>query len=55
MEKSRVELFEMVWSKPMTHLSKELGISDVGLRKICFKHGIPLPARGYWARFVDCQ
>ncbi len=24
MEKSRVELFELVWSKPMTHLAKEL-------------------------------
>jgi hypothetical protein len=50
MEKSRSELFELVWSKPMTHLAKELGLSDVGLRKICVKYGIPLPARGYWAR-----
>lgn len=50
MEKSRVELFELVWSKPMTHLAKELGLSDVGLRKICVKFGIPLPPRGYWAR-----
>lgn len=50
MEKSRVELYELVWSKPMTRLSRELGLSDVGLRKICVKYGIPLPARGYWAR-----
>jgi hypothetical protein len=50
MEKSRVELFELVWAKPMTHLAKELGLSDVGLRKICVKFGIPLPPRGYWAR-----
>ncbi len=50
MEKSRVELFELVWAKPMTHLAKELGLSDVGLRKICVKYGIPLPSRGYWAR-----
>ena len=50
MEKSRVELFELVWAKPMTHLAKELGLSDVGLRKICVKYGIPLPPRGYWAR-----
>jgi hypothetical protein len=34
----------------MTHLANELGLSDVGLRKICVKYGIPLPARGYWAR-----
>lgn len=50
MEKTRLELFDLVWQKPMTHLSKELGLSDVGLRKICVKFGIPLPARGYWSR-----
>ena len=50
MEKSRVELYELVWAKPMTHLAKELGLSDVGLRKICVKFGIPLPLRGHWAR-----
>ena len=50
MEKSRNELYELVWAKPMTHLSKELGLSDVGLRKICVKFGIPLPPRGYWSR-----
>ena len=50
MEKSRFELYELVWAKPMTHLAKELGLSDVGLRKICVKFGIPLPPRGHWAR-----
>lgn len=50
MEKSRQELFEMVWQTPMIHLAKQLNVSDVGLRKICVKHGIPLPARGYWMR-----
>lgn len=34
MEKSRVELFELVWSMPMTHLSRELGLSDVWPRGI---------------------
>ena len=50
MQKSRVELFDLVWSKPMTHLAKELGLSDVGLRKICVKFRIPLPPRGHWSR-----
>ena len=50
MEKSRNELYKLVWAKPMTHLSNELGLSDVGLRKICVKYGIPLPQRGYWSR-----
>lgn len=43
MEKSRVELYELVWLKPMTHLAKELGLSDVGLRKICVKYGMNRP------------
>lgn len=50
MKISRHQLYEQVWSKPMTQLSKEYGLSDVGLAKICGKHGIPLPERGHWAK-----
>ena len=50
MEKSRQELFELVWSMPMTKLSKQFELSDVGLRKICVKHQIPLPLQGHWTR-----
>jgi len=34
---TREQLYEKVWSKPMSSLAKEWGISDVGLAKIC-KH-----------------
>jgi hypothetical protein len=50
MKLTRNELYAMVWDKPITRLSKEFGISDVGFAKICRKHNIQLPARGYWAR-----
>jgi hypothetical protein len=50
MEKSRQELFEMVWSMPMTKLSKQFELSDVGLRKICVKHQIPPLLQGHWTR-----
>jgi hypothetical protein len=50
MNKTRVELFEMVWETPMVHLAKKFNLSDVGLRKICKKHGIPLPRSGHWTR-----
>jgi hypothetical protein len=50
MEKSRQELFELVWSMPMTELSKQFELSDVGLKKICVKHQIPLPLQGHWTR-----
>jgi hypothetical protein len=50
MEKTRQELFELVWSMPMTKLSKQFELSDVGLRKICIKNQIPLPPQGHWTR-----
>lgn len=50
MNKTRHELFDLVWKVPMVHLGSQLGLSDVGLRKICVKYGIPLPPRGYWMR-----
>lgn len=50
METTRIELFELVWETPMIHLAKKLNLSDVGLRKICKKQGIPLPRSGHWTR-----
>lgn len=40
---TREEFYDLVWSKPMTHLAKEFRLSDVALHKICKKHGIPKP------------
>jgi hypothetical protein len=50
MNKKRYELFDLVWEVPMIHLSGQLVLTNVGLRKICTKYGIPLPPRGYWMR-----
>jgi hypothetical protein len=47
---SRQEFYELVWSKPMTHLAKEFVLSDVALHKICKKHDIPKPPIGWWAK-----
>ncbi|CAB1059842.1 hypothetical protein D1BOALGB6SA_4607 [Olavius sp. associated proteobacterium Delta 1] len=47
---SRSELYKEVWTVAITKLSKKYGLSDVGLAKICKKHSIPRPPRGYWAR-----
>ena len=46
----RTKLYEEVWAEPVTAVSKRYAISDVALRKICQKLGVPLPPRGYWAR-----
>lgn len=42
-----------VWSKPMTKLAAEFGISDVAIRKQCVKAGIDVPTRGHWLRGVS--
>ncbi|MFD3264013.1 hypothetical protein [Phenylobacterium ferrooxidans] len=47
---SRQELFEKVWAAPVSKVAAEFGLSDNGLRKICGRHDIPLPSRGYWAQ-----
>lgn len=47
---TREELHEKVWSTPLTKLAKEFKISDVGLRKKCLKHNIPLPKVGFWSK-----
>lgn len=47
---TRAEFHELVWARPMTHLAKEFGLSDVALHKICRKHAIPTPPARWWAR-----
>lgn len=49
---SRRELYDLVWSKPMTHIAKSFGMSDVAMRKHCVKNSIPTPTVGYWAKLA---
>jgi len=52
---TRRELYDLVWSKPVQTAAAELGISDRGLAKICSRHHVPSPSRGYWARVAAGQ
>lgn len=47
---TRKELYDLVWSESMLSLSKKYNISDVGLRKICIRMNIPIPANGHWSK-----
>jgi hypothetical protein len=49
-ELTREELYRLVWKSPLSTLASRFGISDVGLKKVCVKHDIPVPGRGYWAK-----
>ncbi|TPL20962.1 hypothetical protein FJ945_19650 [Mesorhizobium sp. B2-4-9] len=47
---TREELYNAVWTTPMSRLAEEYGISGNGLAKICSREDIPYPSRGYWAK-----
>jgi hypothetical protein len=46
----RTGRYELVWSKPMTKLCAELGISEVGQAKACRRHAIPVTPLGHCAK-----
>lgn len=50
---TRQELLDLVWSKPMTQLAHELGVSDTALAKICRRHHVPRPPNGYFMKRED--
>ncbi len=49
-ELTRRAMYDLVWSRPMTKVAEDLGISDVALKKNCDKHRVPTPPRSYWAK-----
>ncbi|MFK7806976.1 MAG: hypothetical protein AB8F74_04155 [Saprospiraceae bacterium] len=46
----RRKLYELVWSKSTTAISKQYRISTSDIRKLCKHHNIPLPKQGYWSK-----
>lgn len=47
---TREEIYELVWSEPMSVVAPRLGLSDRGLAKACERLKIPRPGRGYWEK-----
>jgi hypothetical protein len=47
---TRADLYQMVWSTPMSQLAKQFEMSDVGLKKICKAAYVPTPTLGYWSK-----
>lgn len=46
----RTELYEKVWTTPLTHLKKEYEISTHQLSKVCKELNIPTPSNGNWSK-----
>lgn len=47
---TREELYEQVWTEPIVHIARRLGLSDRGLGKLCARYDVPVPPRGWWAK-----
>jgi len=46
----REELYEKVWSQPITKIAEEYDVSDSMIIKICKKLGVLRPGAGHWAK-----
>ena len=53
MKLTRKELYDLIWSEPMTSVCKRFGLTDNGLRKHCVSMNIPTPPMGYWAKLQN--
>jgi hypothetical protein len=47
---TRRELYDLVWSVPMTKAAERLRMSAKGSGELCRRCGVPTPPRGYWAK-----
>lgn len=47
---TRQQLYDAVWADAMYRVAQRYGVSGVALAKICRRHNIPVPERGYWAK-----
>ena len=49
-ELSRKQLYDLVWSTPISQLTQQYAISNEGFKKICEKFEIPMPPNGFWLK-----
>ena len=49
---SRDELYQLVWSEPMTRIAEKFDVSGSYLTRICTLLNVPRPERGYWAKLA---
>jgi hypothetical protein len=47
---TREALYNRVWSEPISKIASSFNLSDRGLGKLCKRHDIPVPPRGWWAK-----
>lgn len=49
---TREELYDLVWSIPMTKVADKFQVSSSYLARVCTELRVPRPERGYWAKLA---
>lgn len=49
-ELTRKELYDLVWSTPISKLSTKYALSSDGIKKVCKEFEVPIPENGYWSK-----
>lgn len=47
---TRAELYNLVWSKPVSKILQEYAVSQGVFKNICKENDVPLPKNGYWQK-----
>jgi hypothetical protein len=47
---SREDLYDLVWSKPITEVAAQFEVSGSYMARVCTALGVARPDRGYWAK-----
>ena len=49
---TRENLYDLVWSKPMTKVAEQFEVSGSYMARVCAVLNVPRPERGYWAKLA---
>jgi hypothetical protein len=47
---TRKQLYDLIWSKPLTKVQLELGLTYAQIKSICNEKQIPIPGSGFWIK-----
>ena len=47
---NRIDLYNLIWSKPLTSIEQELNVKIQDIKNACIKYQIPLPENGHWSK-----
>ena len=47
---NRIELYNLVWAKPLSSIEKQINIKIQDIKNACVKYQIPLPENGHWSK-----